>query len=198
MRISHSTVTECLGPGRRYVIWVQGCMKRCRGCINPEGWDTAGGIEKTTDELFSEICGYEDLTGVTISGGEPFLQAEELLKLIKKIKTDTNLDIMLYSGYSLEELKTAAGTAAEEIFRLTDIFIDGEYIEDLDKGSMYRGSDNQKIYFFTDKYKNYSDKILKSKQRNFSFEVLDSGEVYFIGIPPTDFYKKFLQTLGGN
>lgn len=197
MRVSFETVTTSLGPGKRYVIWVQGCDKRCEGCINPAGWNRDGGTERNTDELFGEITSYSDLTGVTISGGEPFLQLEELCSLITLIKEKSSLDIMVYTGYTVEALAEKFGAKFEMIKAMVDILVDGEYIRGLNTGSMYRGSDNQRIFFFTEKYRSYSDKIMHSKQRDFSFKIANDGEVYFIGIPPVGFYEQFLAELGG-
>lgn len=148
MRISYESVTDCLGPGKRYVIWTQGCEKRCPGCINPEGRDPSGGYEKSVPELIGSIAAAGDITGVTVSGGEPFLRYEEL--------------------------------------------------RELDSGAAYRGSDNQRIFFFTDKYRDMRDTVMASKARKFSFDVAGSGEVYLIGIPPKGAYEKNLEELGGN
>ena len=182
MRISYLSKTRSLGPGKRFAIWMQGCAKRCKGCINPEGQDLQGGYETDVRKLTDKILENDDIAGITISGGEPFLQYEELLYMIRKIKEMSNLDVMLFSGYEL---------------KLVDIFVDGEYIEERNNNSIYRGSDNQHIYFFTNKYSSYSDEILKNKNREFSFDIKDDGEVFFIGIPPKEFYEKFLIKIGG-
>ena len=196
MRIGHESVTKVLGPGERYVIWVQGCDKRCKGCINPQGQRKDGGYESSTDELLARIRSHKEISGVTISGGEPMLQFNELCELVKRIKSETELDVMLYSGYRYEELCAKYGEAAEAFFKLVDIFIDGEYIAEENHGSKYRGSDNQRLYFFTDKYREYAQEIQTSHKRDFSFEIDKEGEVYFVGIPPLGFYEEFLKRLG--
>ena len=132
------------------------------------------------------------MTGVTISGGEPFLQTEELRALIEAIKKETNLDIMLYSGYRLEDLIEKYG---KDFFDDVDIFIDGEYIEDLNKNSIYRGSDNQRIFFFTPKYKDCVEAFLSSKDRKIEFEYTDKNELILIGVPPKNFYTDLLSVL---
>ena len=103
---------------------------------------------------------------------------------------------MIYSGYSLEELVVMYGNQLDKLFPYVDIFIDGEYIDELNLNSAYRGSDNQKIYCFTDKYKNKKAEIDNLKSRNFSFELKDGADVIFIGIPPKGFYKKFIEKIG--
>lgn len=196
MRISHTTVTESLGPGTRYVIWVQGCGKRCRGCINPEGWRIDGGIERSVEDLVLEAGSKEEITGVTISGGEPFLQFDELLKLVSMLKEQTSLDVMLYSGYTLEELGVKFGSELDKLFPYVDIFIDGEYVDELNNGSAYKGSDNQKIYYFTEKYISERKQIDSLRSRDFSFEIKDGEDIFFIGIPPKGFYTEFMEKVG--
>ncbi len=197
MRVGYETITEVLGPGKRYVIWVQGCKKRCNGCINPLGWYEEKGYNESVENLFKKIISFNDLTGITISGGEPMLQFDEIKKLTKLIKTHTQLDIMLFSGYTLKEIRKQYGKEADDFFKIIDIFIDGEYKDELNNSSMYRGSDNQNIYFFTEKYRAYKEKILSSTKRDFSFEINGNGDVYFIGIPPIGFYEKFIKNLKG-
>lgn len=197
MRINYMTRTKTLGPGTRCGVWMQGCKKRCKGCINPEGQDPSGGYEVDVEELVNRVLQYEEINGVTISGGEPFLQYNELFSFIRRIKELSDLDIMLFSGYQLEELKKRYPDCMD-MMKLVDIFIDGEYIEEKNDDSAYKGSSNQNIYYFTDKYKEQSGKIEISKTRNFSFDIKEDGEIFFIGIPPKDFYRKFLMKLGGN
>lgn len=195
MRISHTTVTNVLGPGKRFVIWVQGCNKRCKGCINPEGWLLDGGFEISVNEILSSISEHQDIVGVTISGGEPFLQYDELKQLIRRI-SDKTLDIMLYSGYLLSELYEKYPDSKDEFFPYIDLFIDGEYKEELNNGTAYRGSDNQKIYSFTNKYASQIDDMNKLHRRDFAFELKDGSDVIFVGIPPRDFYDKFIEEIG--
>jgi len=196
MRISHTAKTTCLGPGLRYVIWVQGCKKRCRSCINPDGWDIGGGIDVSVEKLVSEIKSERDISGITISGGEPFLQLDELIAFVDSVKKETELDIMIYSGYSLKELIQMYGDRLDALFPNVDIFIDGEYVDELNDNSAYRGSENQKIYCFTERYRDMQEYFESHKGREFSFEIKDGGEVIFIGIPPKDFYSKFIEKIG--
>lgn len=196
MRISHMSVTNTLGPGLRYAIWVQGCDKRCPGCINPEGQHLDGGFETSIDAMLYNIKKSPDITGVTISGGEPFLQYDALKELVYEVKKQTALDIMLYSGYRLEELKKMYPDSSD-FFGYIDIFIDGEYVESQNDNSSWRGSYNQNIYCFTDKYKTYAKQMKKNKTRKFSFEITEEGEIFFVGIPPKGMYEEFMTKIGG-
>lgn len=77
------------GPGVRYVVFMQGCPLRCLYCHNPDSWKMKDGKLKSVKEIVSDIMKYSSFIssgGVTISGGEPLLQAKFVLKLIKQLK----------------------------------------------------------------------------------------------------------------
>lgn len=197
MRISHEAVTTVLGPGRRYAIWVQGCGKRCPGCINPAGWDMVGGYERSVEALLATIHCTADLDGITISGGEPFLQFNEVKRLVERLKATTDLDVMIYTGYTVEELRARLGNGFSTFLTTVDILVDGEYVDSENTGSMYRGSDNQRILFGTEKYRAYAERIARAKYRPLSFEIGSDGAIFLIGLPPPQFYGSFLQEIAG-
>ncbi len=198
IRICHtSALSKVLGPGNRYVIWMQGCLKKCRNCINPAGQKIDGGYVVSVKSIVDDIRAQTELQGVTISGGEPFLQFDALKELVFMIKSVTGCDIMLYSGYCLQEIIDRLGEKqANSFFSQIDIFIDGEYVDDLDNGSLYRGSDNQQIYFFTEKYVSLRDNIYSAKCRDLEFELTKEGQVFMIGVPPRNFYREFIKRIG--
>lgn len=181
-----------LGPGKRFAIWYQGCLKNCKNCINQEGRELEGGTFYSNSQLFEIIKRQKNLTGVTLSGGEPFLQYKDIFELIKLIKENTNLDVMIYTGYKLEELRKKYGN---EVFKYIDILIDGEYIEELDNGEELRGSSNQRIYFLSNKYNEIAKKLEKSKKREIQFDILDGETLFMIGIPPKGFYENLMNEL---
>ena len=194
IRISHyEKSTQVLGPGNRFVVWFQGCKKNCSGCINPEGRLLDGGYEIEVYELVKIVGAIPNIQGITISGGEPFLQFCGLKELVYLIKENTNLDVMLFSGYQYSEIvKRFNENNIKNFFSLIDIFIDGEYIEDLNENQMFRGSANQNVYFFTNKYKNYESQILNAQNRNIEFTLDKHSNVFMVGIPPKGFYEKFV------
>ena len=195
--ISHrEKTTKVLGPGLRYVFWVQGCKKRCVGCINPAGRPlNKNGYFISAEELFQEISSTPKLTGITISGGEPFLQADEIVKLIRLIKAQTNLDIMMYSGYTLDELRSWQNSAVEEILSNIDLLIDGEYIEKYNNNTLYRGSDNQIIHYMSNKYLPFKDKIEAAHNRSVEFICRDNDELFLVGLPAKNFQKEFINKI---
>ncbi len=186
MYIHHIVSTSrCLGPGNRFVIWVQGCERNCFNCFSPKTQSIgSGGVEITIDDIFFDILKVKGINGVTISGGEPFLQVEELMGLVLKIKNETHLDIMIYTGYTLEELYLKNSSSILSILENIDILVDGEYIDDKNSNSIYRGSDNQKFHFLSDKYIKYREKLYSTKNRTVEFDIGDS--VFIVGIPPKE------------
>lgn len=75
------------GPGVRFVVFTQGCPLRCACCHNPDTWDTKGGREMSADELVQKCLRYREYFGaeggITVSGGEPLLQAERVAELFE-------------------------------------------------------------------------------------------------------------------
>lgn len=76
------------GPGVRFVVFMQGCNLRCGCCHNPETWETAGGTEYSVTELADKTERYreyfKDNGGITLTGGEPLLQAEFVTELFNE------------------------------------------------------------------------------------------------------------------
>lgn len=137
------------GPGIRFTIFTQGCPLGCVGCHNPNTHDFAGGYLVGIDELFNAIDQGKLITGVTFSGGEPFVQAAactELAKLIKQKRPDLN--ILSYSGYYHTDLLKMAKNNPDinEFLKYLDILIEGPYeIDKRDLDLAFRGSSNQNI-----------------------------------------------------
>lgn len=148
LRIS-GTVKDSVvdGPGHRFVIFTQGCRMNCEGCNRPENLDPTKGKSVSIDTLFSEIEEVKDnIDGVTFSGGEPFLQAGALASLGRMIKDKLNLEIITYTGYSIELISNEIQSNNLDWMRLltvTDFIVDGKY--EKDKPSDKFGSDNQRI-----------------------------------------------------
>jgi len=135
------------GPGFRYVVFTQGCPHDCPGCHNPQTHDFTGGTLIDPLSLLPEIDANPLLSGVTFSGGEPFVQPEALLPLAREIKK-RGLHLLIFSGYTYEQLTGLARTnqAIRELLQLCDTLIDGPYIEEeRDLTLQFRGSANQRI-----------------------------------------------------
>ena len=143
-----------LGYGRRIAIWTIGCERRCFGCSNPElqAFDSSKNI--SLDLILNIILSYKDkIDGVTITGGEPFLQKDPLLTLLKELKSNGIEDILVYTGNTLNELKDMRDKKVDEILKNIDVLIDGHYVEELNDNKGIRGSSNQKVHVFNSNLK---------------------------------------------
>jgi anaerobic ribonucleoside-triphosphate reductase activating protein len=135
------------GPGLRFVIFSQGCPHHCKGCHNESTHDFNGGYDCELTRILEEIDKNPLLSGVTFTGGEPFCRPVEFYKLAVEIKA-RNLDIVAYSGYTIEELQQMAKKekAIEELLDIIDYLVDGPFIlEERDLTLEFRGSRNQRF-----------------------------------------------------
>ena len=123
--------SEVNGPGRRAVVWVQGCLRKCPGCFNPASWSFKVNQIVTVEELVQRILSEPQNEGVTFSGGEPFWQAAALAEVARQV-TAHGLNVMSFTGFTLEELqKHTAPVGSQMLLKRLDILIDGPYIESL-------------------------------------------------------------------
>lgn len=137
------------GPGIRYVIFTQGCPHHCPGCHNPQTHDFSGGRIADTEELLSQIFGNPLISGVTFSGGEPFAQADALVPIAEAVKA-RGKNLMIYTGYLLEELWRMEQPGVKRLLELSDILVDGPFIlAERDLTLQYRGSGNQRVIDMT-------------------------------------------------
>lgn len=136
---------KTLGPGDRIGIWVAGCQRNCEGCISPDFQSESSGRNVEVSKLIGLIKEYlQNEKGVTISGGEPFLQPEGLKQLIKEISEYTN-DIIIFTGFLYEELVEKNNDDINEILSMVGMIVDGPYIDELNDGTGMRGSSNQRF-----------------------------------------------------
>jgi|GEM_PF-1305168 len=129
------------GPGKRAVLFTQGCKLKCPGCNNSHLWKREEGKLLYTREIVGNLKKPE-IQGVTIHGGEPTEQAEGLLPVVRELK-DAGKDIILFTGHEIEQLTTPA---QRELLDYCDIVKCGPFIEKrLNRFLHFRGSDNQRI-----------------------------------------------------
>lgn len=139
------------GPGLRYVIFVQGCPHKCKGCHNPESHDPDGGFLSSTTKIWEHLIKNPSIKGVTFSGGEPFCQPEPLAE-IGRCARERGLDVMTYSGYTYSQLLKMAerDKGVHKLLSVTNYLVDGPFVEaERDLSLSFRGSKNQNIYDIT-------------------------------------------------
>jgi anaerobic ribonucleoside-triphosphate reductase activating protein len=140
------------GPGIRFVVFSQGCPHRCKGCHNEATHDFEGGYDCGINKILAEIDKNPLLQGVTFSGGEPFCQPGAFYRLGVEIKK-RGLDLVAYSGYTLEELQAISkeNPQVEKLLGLIDYLVDGPFLlEEKDLTLEFRGSRNQRFIRMVD------------------------------------------------
>jgi len=155
---------EVLGPGKRLGIWVCGCRRGCKGCSNPELWVQKPEYEVTVEDIMSLVRRISDshkVDGFTISGGEPMDQPEGLSQLITQLSAYSK-DILIYTGYRIDELKKREDPATNIILSRTAVLIDGEYREEENMDVLLRGSSNQRIHILIPEMAEGYEKYLAS------------------------------------
>ena len=130
------TASFANGEGVRYVIFTQGCFHGCPECHNPETHSLHGGYHISVEELAEDIKNRKHLDGITLSGGEPFLQQEECLRLINLLH---GMNVWIYTGYEYEDIED------EPLAKKADAIVCGPYIKELRCEGKHYGSSNQRI-----------------------------------------------------
>jgi len=187
MNIRGYGLSKVNGPGNRFVLWTQGCSKGCSECFNPETWSNAKYKEYSPLQLFELIKNFE-VDGITISGGDPLEQEDELLELLMLLSTiRLSKGVILFTGFTRAEI--SSNIIREECLRYVDVLIDGRYEKNLKIDFSLRGSLNQEFYFF-------SNKISRSElvfDQEIEISLLE-GDIIMTGFP--NISRKILKDLG--
>lgn len=171
------------GPNCRFVIWVQGCSLHCKGCWNKEMWGFEDKTILSIKDLLSKIEKERDtIDGITLLGGEPLDQFNEVTELLVECRK-LGLSSMLFTGYELTEITKKQ---MNSILDNLDIIITGRY--DKAKRTMnhqWIGSTNQEIHFLTDRYADYS-----IENNNYTEITINAdGSATILGFPERNFLK---------
>lgn len=136
------------GEGFRLTIFTQGCKHHCKGCHNKTTWNPNGGLEYSVEDISNHILSkYQKhrkrYAGLTISGGDPLLQYDELKKLLEILKSEEpDMNIWIYTGYETNEVLTDF----KSLIPYVDVFVTGKFVEELlDYECKFRGSSNQEL-----------------------------------------------------
>jgi anaerobic ribonucleoside-triphosphate reductase activating protein len=163
------------GPGGRAVLWVQGCSLGCPGCFNPTTHAVDGGETVSVSDLFQRIAALRDrIEGITVSGGEPLQQPLALAELLSRIKAETTLSVILFTGFSWNEIE------ASETLRDVDVLIAGRYDHAHRLAHGLRGSTNKTLHFLTDRYTSVDLEPVPPAE----VILTPDGEVIMTGIDP--------------
>jgi len=149
---------KTLGPGNRIGIWFQGCSIRCKGCMSKHTWEKEEKYLINIKNILEKIKD-SGLKRITISGGEPFEQPEELKELLIEIKKLGIEDTIIYSGLKKENILKNFPWIKE----LCGLLISEPFEENKPSNFAYKGSENQIATVFKN-VKSYQ-KFLKEKRK---------------------------------
>ncbi len=190
--LAHSTEN---GPGLRTVIWVQGCTLHCPGCFNPDTHDITVRQLISVGSLTQKILKIPDIEGVTISGGEPFLQAAALIELCQCLR-EVNLGIIVFSGFPYQRLIQSHEADWEQFLEVIDLLIAGPFVKAQACDFALKGSHNQTLHYLSDRYRAYRP-LFEQTSNSVEIHIDEAGQILMTGFPsegflisPSDTIKK--------
>ena len=173
------------GPGARAVIWVQGCTLGCPGCFNPQTHPPDGGELVAVDDLFGRIAALgKAIEGISVSGGEPMQQPLPLLTLLRRVRQETSLSVLVFTGYTWEEIQRRS--AARALLACVDVLVAGRYDDSQGLAPenvnerFLRSSANQTVHLLTDRYRMDDLRSVPTAEVIITVE----GEVVVSGVDP--------------
>jgi anaerobic ribonucleoside-triphosphate reductase activating protein len=179
MIVHNRLISSVNGPGRRAVVWLQGCDLGCRGCWNPSTHSFDHADDETPLSIANWISSQKGIEGVTFSGGEPMQQAADLLQVLREVRDNQpQLSFGMFTGYNLAELEegrfkfrsvardeargntipwigepTATSSCWRQIRRLLDFAVAGRFQQSkTSTAAPMRSSSNQQLHLFSDRY----------------------------------------------
>lgn len=191
MRIERAVnYVETLGPGKRLCIWVNGCSRGCPGCMSSRLQQVDPSVEVNVEDYLEDF-NFHSIDGVTVSGGEPFEQTPELVRLLTYCRYRGLHDILVYTGFTLEELKQRKDEDTEKALSMISVLVDGPYVASLNHGcGNMMGSTNQRVIIL--------DESLTAVYQEYVSETRDMQEFVLgnvllgVGIPQDGYIDDFL------
>ncbi|HHY89731.1 MAG TPA: radical SAM protein [Chloroflexi bacterium] len=183
LRLHHfEPASRANGPGLRAVIWVQGCTLGCPGCFNPLTHPRKGGFDCDPDTAAQWVLDARQhgIEGVTISGGEPLQQLASVTRLVKLIKENSDLSVLLFSGFSWEEIQKIPRIDA--LLTHIDVLLAGRYRQEERVASGLLGSANKTVHLLTPRY-TLADLLAVPEAE---ITIAPDGEIHLSGINPLE------------
>lgn len=170
-----------LGPGKRMALWTIGCRKRCRHCVNPElqEFDSSRDISIRQLRRMIYAADTEEIEGFTISGGEPMCQPDALNDCLD-IMNEIADDILIFTGYGVQELHDMHDKRIEEILQKAGVIVAGEYVDERnDNQTVLIASSNQQMLFLKEnlkkKYQEYMEQGRKIQNVYYGGSMISVG-----------------------
>lgn len=177
----HSTLekSRANGPGRRFVVWVQGCTLGCPGCFNPDTHPDRGGEIVEVGALVERVLARSpEIDGLTVSGGEPFEQPRALEALLRGVRERSELSTLVFSGFTIEEIRAREEAAA--CLAHLDVLVAGRFVESLSPAPDWRGSTNQVVHRLTSRHSERELERIPGQEIHIGLD----GQVRVTGIRP--------------
>lgn len=134
------------GLGCRVTLWVSGCIHHCEGCHNQSTWEFSSGkkFDKCARDKLIELLSLPYIKGLTLSGGDPLCSYDDVLELVRYVKSELpSKDIWLYTGFTMEYITEHF----KDILDYVDYVVDGKFLKDRrDVTLAFRGSSNQRVW----------------------------------------------------
>ena len=181
--------TRTLGPGQRFVLWVQGCCFRCPGCVSPDWIPQKQANLIEPQQLATTILSVPCTEGLTVSGGEPMLQAKALSELFTYLRQQRDLSIICFTGFTLAKLRAKENPHINRILALIDVLIDGQYIPELNDNKGWRGSSNQLVHHLSNRHL-VEASLFNDRKRDVEIHVR-ADSALMVGVPPKSFPEAF-------
>lgn len=166
------------GPGKRFVVWFQGCALACEGCWNKQMWSFEPNQLIHREQLLTQILETTGIRGITLLGGEPLYQAENVWWLLEQIRLRSSLTIFLFTGFEAIEIDKIG--FQHNIECLCDIVAMGRYDENLRNiNQQWIGSDNQQLFHPT----NSRERDRPMQLNQVEVTINDDGRITVLGFP---------------
>jgi len=197
LNLAHACISdEANGPGRRFTVWTQGCQLGCPGCFNPGLQPVVPRRAVSPRDLAREAVAAGPWEGISLSGGEPFLQAGALVRFLDELRSlVAPFATIVFSGYRVEELR-ARGGAATELIERVDLVVDGPYLRERASALPLRGSQNQRLVALTPAGQALRERVERQPSAGCEVRIGDDGAVILTGFPPADLVQRVLRLSG--
>ena len=140
------------GTGFGVTLYVSGCQHHCDGCFNPKTWDRKVGMQFTesTSQYLKKCLSNPTISRLTISGGDPLsvYNRMEVVRVCQEIRKEfPSLEIWIYTGYTIEQLKQQSPALYTELCKHANFIVDGRFDKTKRPTTKpFRGSDNQRVW----------------------------------------------------
>lgn len=187
-----------LGPGRRIGVWVQGCTLACPGCVSQDTWEPEAGLAVSVPEfvgLLGEILdGDPLLTGLSLTGGEPFQQPLLGAAVAEVVRShaDRRLDVLVYTGYAAR----TARHRVPDLWAAADAVVAGRFRQEAGWPGPWAGSANQTLELLTPLSR---ERLAEDRWPTGPGiqAVMDDGDLVMVGIPRPGDLERLEERLAG-